>query len=231
MGMKNKKKVNQGEKVVRLFKFADLKASTEKREADDGTAKEEKVLEGHASVFNQETDIGDYFREVIKPGAFDNADLTDVPLFVNHDSSRIPIARSRRNNGNSTMTLSIDDVGLKIRATIDTEGNPEAAALYSAIQRGDITGMSFCFSVDKNEWDWTDEDHPKRTITAIKKVYEVSAVNFPAYDGTDISSRDKDALDNARKAMEFARSQDLEKSKLEKEKDVLKEKIKILGGM
>lgn len=218
--------MNKNDKVLRFFTLPDMKV--EKRNASEGIPAQ-YIVRGHAAVFNQETDICGWFSEVIAPGAFDNCDLTDVPLFTNHDDSKIPLARSRRNNGNSTMTLGIDETGLSIEARLDVDNNPEAAALYSAVSRGDITGMSFCFHPDKEAWDFSNEDYPKRTITSISKVFEVSAVNNPAYEGTDISARDRDALDNARKEVETARSQALDKAKSEEEIEVLKLKNKILS--
>ena len=137
----------------------------------------------------------------------DGADLTDVRFLVNHDISKIPLARSRRNNGNSTMQLSPDYEGMAIEALLDTENNSESKSLYSAVQRGDITGMSFMFSIDGEEWENLDSDHPTRHITKIGSVVEVSAVTFPAYDSTEISTRSKEALDNARLALEKVKEQ------------------------
>lgn len=172
-----------------------------------------RSITGHPAVFGSPADIGGLFKEVIERGAFDGCDLSDVLLFTNHRDMKIPLARSRRNNGNSTMTLGIDDVGLKMDADLDVKNNEEARALYSAIQRGDMDGMSFCFRVQEQTWDNLDTDYPTRHITKIAKVYEVSAVNEPAYDSTDISARDKNALESARKAVETARSKSLESEK------------------
>ena len=105
------------------------------------------IITGRPIVYNSRTNLG-FFDEVIEAGALDSADLTDVRFLVNHDVSKIPLARSRRNNGNSTMKLTPDASGLNIVVRLDTENNSEAKALYSAVQRGDITGMSFKFSVD-----------------------------------------------------------------------------------
>ena len=173
----------------------------------------EKHLTGHPAVFNSPTDIGGWFEEVIEPGAFDGCDLTDVLFFVNHRDNKIPLARSRNNNGNSTMKLSVDLTGLAMDARIDTENNQEARAVYSAVERGDVSGMSFSFRVKEQAWEKLDTDYPVRRIKKIAKVYEVSAVNDPAYEQTDISARDKEALDSARAALDSARSKELESSK------------------
>lgn len=162
------------------------------------------IITGRPIVYNSRTDLG-FFDEIIESGALDNTDLTDVRFLVNHDISKIPLARSRRNNGNSTMHLTVDALGMGIRVTLDTENNSDARALYSAVQRGDITGMSFMFGVRGEQWDDLESDHPTRRITDISTVVEVSAVTFPAYDATEINARSKNALENARAALENER--------------------------
>lgn len=190
-----------------------------------------KTITGRPIVYNSRTDIG-LFDEIIEAGALDNADLTDVRFLVNHDISKIPLARSRRNNGNSTMQLIVDAAGMGITVDLDTENNSEARALYSAVERGDISGMSFMFSVGDEEWDNLESEHPTRRIKTISSVVEVSAVTFPAYSATTINARSKEALDNARSALENARQQ--QASPLDsgeaKTLELLKEKSKILGG-
>ncbi len=198
-------------------------AGQEFRAADqDG----EKHLTGHAAVFNSPTDIAGYFEEVIERGAFDGCDLTDVPFFVNHLENKIPLARSRNNNGSSTMKLTVDLTGLAIDARVDTDNNQEARAVYSAVERGDVTGMSFAFRVKEQKWEKLDSDYPVRRILKIGKVYEVSVVNDPAYEETDISARDKEALESARAALDSARSKELESSK---EAEVYKLRNEILS--
>lgn len=169
-------------------------------ENTDGTA----IITGRPIVYDSRTDLG-YFDEVIERGALDNTDLTDVRFLVNHDTSKIPLARSRRNNGNSTMTLRVDDLGLVIDARLDVENNAEARALYSAVERGDISGMSFMFSVDGEMWEDLESGHPTRKINKISSVVEVSAVTFPAYESTEIYARSREALEKAKIALENAR--------------------------
>lgn len=170
--------------------------------AEDG--ENGSIITGRPIVYNSRTDLG-YFDEIIENGALNGTDLTDVRFLVNHDTSRIPLARSRRNNGNSTMQLSVDELGMSIRVSLDTENNSEAKALYSAVSRSDVTGMSFMFSIDDEEWENLESDHPTRHIKSIGTVVEVSAVTFPAYDTTEINARSKEALDNARSAVDTAR--------------------------
>lgn len=187
------------------------------------------IITGRPVVYDSMTDLG-CFDEIIEKGALDDTDLTDVRFLVNHDTSRIPLARSRRNNGNSTMKLDVDDKGLTVDVTLDTENNEQAKALYSAIQRGDITGMSFMFSVDDEEWENIESEHPTRRIKKIGTIVEVSAVSFPAYDATSIQARDKAALESARLALESAK-QSRAKSLDSDTAETLKLKIKILGGL
>lgn len=186
------------------------------------------IITGRPIVYNSRTDLG-WFDEIIEPGALNNTDLTDVRFLVNHDISKIPLARSRRNNGNSTMQLTVDNDGLGIRVILDTENNSEARSLYSAVQRGDISGMSFMFGIRDEEWEDLDTDHPTRHIKDISTVVEVSAVTFPAYESTEINARSKAALDSARSAVETARQQDAPSVDTD-ELELLKEKTKILGG-
>lgn len=186
------------------------------------------IITGRPIVYNARTDLG-WFDEIIEPGALSNTDLTDVRFLVNHDTSKIPLARSRRNNGNSTMHLTVDDAGMGIRVSLDTENNSDARALYSAVQRGDISGMSFMFGIRDEEWENLDSDHPTRHIRDISKVVEVSAVTFPAYDQTEINARSKEALENARSAVDTARQQSA--TSLDNELELLKLKTKILGGI
>lgn len=185
------------------------------------------IITGRPIVYNSRTDLG-WFDEIIEPGALNNTDLTDVRFLVNHDTSKIPLARSRRNNGNSTMQLTVDNDGLGIRVTLDTENNSEARSLYSAVQRGDISGMSFMFGIRDEEWENLDSDHPIRHIKDISTVVEVSAVTFPAYESTEINSRSKEALENARSAVDTARQQS--EQSLDSDLELLKAKTKILGG-
>lgn len=159
-------------------------------------------------MFNQEARIADWageFIERIDPHALDKADMKDVRLFVNHDTNKIALARSKNGNENSTMSFTVDDEGVHMRAVLDVDNNAEARALYSAIQRGDMDGMSFMFRIRGEKWENIDSATPTRNVTDISIVHEVSVVNFPAYPQTSISARstgetDYSPLEEARKA-------------------------------
>ena len=164
-------------------------------------------ITGTPIVFDQATDLG-WFEEKIARGALDGTDLKDVRFLIGHNTSMIPLARSRNNNENSTMQLTVTEEGMDIRVDLDTENNAEARALYSAVKRGDMTGMSFMFGVDKDSWEDIESDYPKRTVEHISRVLEVSAVAFPAYPQTSIQvASEGDALDSARASLESARKE------------------------
>ncbi len=163
-------------------------------------------LSGRPIVYNSRTDLG-WYDEIIEGGALDQTDLRDVRFLVNHNTDMIPLARSRNNTENSTMQMTVDGDGMGIRVDLDTENNAEAKSLYSAVSRGDISGMSFMFTVDGEAWDDIDSEHPTRRIRSISRVLEVSAVTFPAYEATSITARGlADALESAKASLESARA-------------------------
>ncbi len=163
-------------------------------------------ITGVPIVYEVDTDLG-AFTERIAKGALDNADMRDVRFLVNHNTDMIPLARSRNNNENSTMQMTAEEDGLHIRVNLDIENNADAKALYSAVSRGDISGMSFMFTVDEDRWEDLDSEHPTRTITALGRIFEVSAVTFPAYEQTSIEAADRDAaLDSAKSVLDSARA-------------------------
>lgn len=203
-------------KITRAF---DFEMRADKNEAH-GT-----FVEGHAIVYDAPTELG-YFNEIIDRGALDSADLKDVRFLVNHNTDMIPLARSRNNNENSTMQMRIEEDGMHVRVDLDTENNTEAANLYSAISRGDVSGMSFMFTVNGEEWEDLESDMPTRHITDISKVFEVSAVTFPAYEQTSISARDDlDALESARGLLESKRAEEEAKRNAEAEAEKREEDI------
>ena len=198
--------MEQKQTVTRAYSF-EIRAENNEKNGDH--------IVGRPIVYNSKTDLG-WFDEIIEAGALEGANLKDVRFLVNHDTSMIPLARSRNNNENSTMQLEVDKDGMSIRVNLDTENNTEARNLYSAIKRGDITGMSFMFTIDDEEWEDLQTEHPTRHIRKIAQVFEVSAVTFPAYESTEISARNKAALDSAKLALESAkRSLESDKKALE----------------
>ena len=201
------------QKEIRAFNF-EVRAEQDEERGN--------YLTGQPIVYGERTDLG-WYDEIIDDGALDNTDLRDVRFLVNHNTDMIPLARSRNNNANSTMQMSvIKGVGMDIRVNLDTENNAEAKSLYSAVSRGDITGMSFMFTVDGDTWEDLDSEHPTRHIRSFSKVFEVSAVTFPAYEATSITARGlSDALDSAKASLESAKSE-------RREIEHRKQKIRIL---
>lgn len=216
-------KKNRNNKITRCYNF-EIRASKDE--------KEHGIIEGRAIIYNSRTDLG-YFDEIIAQDALKKTDLKDVRFLVNHNTDMIPLARSRNNNDNSTMQLIVDDEGLRIRVKLDVENNSDARNLYSAIERGDITGMSFMFTVRGQEWKDEDTDHPTRIIKDIAQVFEVSAVTFPAYEETEINARCKVELESYRHILESVKRN----NSLESDSDnldtleLLKIKNQILGGV
>ena len=185
-------------KEIRAFNF-DVRAEENEEHGH--------FLSGKPIVYNERTDLG-WYDEIIENGALMETDLRDVRFLVNHNTDMIPLARSRNNNANSTMQMSVDDEGMAIRVDLDVENNAEAKSLYSAVERGDIDGMSFMFTVDEDRWEGIDSDHPTRYIRSIQRILEVSAVTFPAYRQTSISARGLDeALDSAKSSLENAKAE------------------------
>lgn len=149
----------------------------EVRAEDDGTVR----VSGHAAVFNQEADIAGLFREVIAPGAFSEAiGRDDVVFLVNHDG--LPLARTR----SGTLTLEEDSIGLRMETGLDAE-DPDVKGIVPKMQRGDLDKMSFAFLPTRQEWD-DSGDIPVRTIHEAR-LFDVSIVTNPAYEGTDIGLR------------------------------------------
>jgi HK97 family phage prohead protease len=198
----------EGKTMNKEYRAFNFEVRAEKNE-QHGT-----FITGTPIVFDQDTDMG-WYQERIDHQALAGTDLKDVRFLIGHNTSMIPLARSRNNNENSTMQLMVTDRGMEIRVDLDTENNAEAKALYSAVQRGDMSGMSFMFTVDTDRdiWEDTDTDYPKRTIMSIRKVFEVSAVAFPAYEQTDIQAASEgQTLDSVKASLESA------KRKLEEER-------------
>lgn len=162
----------------------------ELRVADvDIEADESKIkVSGYAAVFDEETNIGGYFREVFKKGAFKEAvKRDDVVFLVNHGG--LPLARTL----SGTLTLREDAKGLFMETELDAT-DPDVMQIVPKMQRGDMDKMSFAFNPTKQEWDET-EELALRTIFEAE-LFDVSIVTHPAYQGTEIGLR---AFENHKK--------------------------------
>ena len=158
------------------------KRETRYRECPEFRADSEgKTLEGYASVFDSETDMGE-FREVISPGAFTKTlQEADVRCLWNHNAD---IVLGRNKSG--TLELSEDETGLKIKC-LPSENSQQARDCVDAVKRGDVSQMSFGFYPMKDEWTG-DGDKPLRIIREAA-LFDVSPVTYPAYEETTISLR------------------------------------------
>ena len=152
-------------------------------------------VSGYAAVFNQEADIGGMFREVIEPGAFSDAiGRDDVVFLINHDG--LPLARTR----SGTLKLAEDATGLRMETVLDAS-DPDVLSIVGKMKRGDLDKMSFAFLPEVQEWDESG-DTPLRTIKRAR-LFDVSIVTTPAYDGTSIGLRCLEAHRTAVKAKNF----------------------------
>ena len=182
-------------------------SSIETRSDDEN---KKMIVEGYAIVFDEETLIGDEergFIEVIDKGALASTNMKDVPFKYNHNDVTLILARTR----NGSLSLEVDEKRLKIRAElIDTTSNVD---IYKSIVAGLLDKMSFAFTVKSQSWDRSGKI-PKRTITAIDRLFDVSVVDLPAYDQTSIqaSARSLELVETELKALDDA--ENLERRKV-----------------
>jgi len=162
------------EKEVRTFSLTEIRAI-------DG---DKQVIEGHAAVFGVKShDLG--FREIIQPGAFSDAVMSDdVRFLLNHRG--LPIARTK----SGTLRLTEDVKGLAFRAELDPK-DPDVQRLVPKVRRGDLSEMSFAFGVRDREKDekWYREGNEMVRSLLKVQLFDVSAVSFPAYPSTDLNAR------------------------------------------
>lgn len=214
--MKEKKKMS--ELISRAFEYDILPD-----ESNDDIG----VVRGMPIVFESPTDIGGQFEEVIARGAIDERDLRDVAFFFNHDLDGIKMATTK----NGSLQLMVTDEGVQMKAKLNLKRN-DCNDLYWAIKDRNIDGMSFMFRIEEEEWSGLDTNYPKRRITKIGYVQEVSAVNYPAYSGTEIYARNNQlSLDKDKKALDEARAAALDNAnKSQYELELAKLKLRLLRG-
>lgn len=163
-------------------------------------AAEDMTVEGYAAVFNSVTDLG-WIKEVIDRNAFDNADMSDIVMKYNHEDSILPMARTR----GGSLQFNVDDHGLRIKASLpDTSVNRD---IYTLIKEEVLSKMSFAFTVKSEEYDY---DTDTRRILEFDKIFDVSVVDVPAYESTEVYARSKETYKKEKESYE--------KLKLEKKK-------------
>ena len=186
------------EKEIRLANISDFNIEL-RNDAESSTDK--MVIEGYAAVFDSETLIGSEdwgFYESIDRGAFEGANMRDVPLKYNH-SDAVPILARTRNN---SLVLTVDDKGLFIRAELlDTQ---DSVDMYKRIKAGLIDKMSFAFTV--KEEDVRNGRTPHRRITRFDRIFDVSVVDTPAYEDTSIYARSLDRVETWKRQAEAGKS-------------------------
>ena len=167
------------------------------RALDVGNTVEDMIVEGYAFKYNQETVLyetsrGFQYREVIEKGALEGADLSDVPFKYNHNDGVFIVARTR----NGSLELIPDDVGLFIRARfIDTQTGRD---FFKMIQERLIDKMSFAFTEGSEYEDSYGEDFVTHHVKSFKRIWDVSGVDIPAYDATEIYARSIAVLEKRR---------------------------------
>lgn len=168
---------------------------------------EQLYVEGYAVTFDDPTVLFEYggiqYKEQIDSKAFNETIMTDVIFNYNH-SGKV-VARTR----NQTLKLTIDTKGLFIRARMD--GTKEGRELYEEIQGGYIDRMSFRFTIQEESYD---KENHLFTVRKVKKLYDVSAVDIPAYDTTSISARSSVELDRLAEQKALDSAELLRKRKL-----------------
>lgn len=183
------------EKAIKELRLSELRTSEDN---------EKMIVEGYAVVFESVTDLG-WCKEVIDRNAFNNCNMQDCVFKYNHNDNCLILARTR----NNSLQLIIDDKGLKIRAElIDTQNNKD---IYKMIKAGLLDKMSFAFTTAKEEWNYETDT---RRILEIDRLFDVSVVDVPAYDTTEIYARDKEEYEKEK--------EEYETNKIELEKEKLK---------
>lgn len=169
------------------------------------TNEEEKMeIKGYAAVFNSPETYG--YTEIIAPTAFDEADMSDVVLRYNHNDSFMVLARTR----NKSLKLDVDEKGLYMDATLQDDIT-EHRDIFNAIKSELIDKQSFAFTVDEDTYDY---DTDTRTITKIGKLFDVSVVDQPFYNATDVSvARDINNSEFLARREEIRKAEELRKAK------------------
>lgn len=188
--------------------------------AEENEEENKLEIKGYAAVYNSPETYS--YTEVIAKGAFDEADMSDVVLRYNHDDSFMVLARTR----NKSLQLEVDDKGLFMDAELQKDIT-DHVNIFNAIKTGLIDKQSFAFTVEEDEYDY---DTDTRTITKIGKVFDVSVVDQPFYNATDVSvaSKNDDFLarrDELRKQHEEEIQEEERKATLEKAREELLAKL------
>lgn len=206
--------------------YRDMTMEIRTAETEDAEKDERKIVRGYASTFNEPYTLYENddwrFDEVVDARAFDNTDMSDVIMQYDHEG------RVFARISNNTLTVTPDEKGLLIEANL--EGTELGRQLYEEIEGGYTNKMSFGFTVDGEDiLDTKSEDGKAltvRTITSVRKLYDVSAVSLPANDATSISVRN---LTDGE--IERIQAERLEAERLERKRKKLMLEIDLEGGL
>ena len=162
-------------------------------------------VRGVAAVINQATDLG-FAEEIISEGAFNEVLEDDVRVLGNHDPNQV-LGRTASGTAKVFLTES-GELGYSF--TPDYE-NPTHVSWVRSIMRGDITQSSFAFTVPKGGSEWRSSEkygvNGMRVIKKIERLYDVSPVTYPAYEGTAVSARDLQAAKDERELIDSEKSE------------------------
>lgn len=179
----------------------------------------EMKVDGYAAIFDRETVLYEYdgiqYKEIVDRNSFVGTQMSDVVMNFNHGGK--PVARTK----NNTLTLKVDDVGLFVSA--DLSGTEAGRNLYEEIKGGYIDKMSFAFTISDEEYD---QNSHTRTIKGIKRLYDVAAVDIPAYESTTIQARSYFEAEAERERAEARRAVEVALANYNYQKEVLNELIR-----
>lgn len=182
---------------MRMDKRPINRCDVELRDLQNAQSEKDMILEGIAAVFEKPTVIEEYdgieYKEVIDRHAFDNSDFSYCCLKYNHSNSSLLLARTR----NNSLTVNIDEVGLKFHAKLFNTTN--SRDVYTLIKEGGLDQCSFAFTVKRSEYDKL--THTRR-ILEIDKVFDISIVDIPAYEDTNVEARSFFKLESEKNKLE-----------------------------
>lgn len=178
-------------------------------------------IKGYAAVFNSPETYS--YTEVIDSKAFDEADMSDVVLRYNHNDSFMVLARTR----NKSLNLSVDEKGLFMDAKLQDDVSTHRD-IFNAIKSGLIDKQSFAFTVEEDNYDY---DSDTRTITRIGKVFDVSVVDQPFYNATDVSVARDNKCDDFTKRREELRKQHEEELERQRQDALAKARQEVLSKL
>lgn len=192
-------------KENKLFRHNNYRHLIQVRTSELEEDKNKMIIEGKAVTFDEETVLFRYndheYKEIIARGSFDECDFSKAFLKYNHSDNIMAMARVK----NETLTIDVRDDGVYIRAHL---ANTSAGRdLYELVKRGDIDKMSFAFTIGEESYD---ESTYTWTVRKVDTLYDVAAVEMPAYENTQLFARRYDEVEASRK-------QEVEALALEKE--------------